>query len=244
MKKAQTKLFAIVLGAIVVLGISVGLYVYNEDQKTITGNAISNLEKQLEEQGELTSAQERQLEELAEVTCKKVQVPYEAQESYSEQEPYSDEECKTENLKYNVDDFVINYQSCLDYDEECLNYVLGFCTESNSFCVEKKISCSLTINNLDDKSGYWNFDFEFYDKNNAGTSVEVTARGSTIYPQTNQVFQASYTATGRENSGKDYSCKYSMGSLPTKTTCETITKYKAVTKYRTVTKYKTETVCE
>ncbi|GAF71621.1 unnamed protein product, partial [marine sediment metagenome] len=85
MKKGQQKLILGIVMSIIFLGIiGIVYYNYNEEQKTITGRAIADLESQLEEQGKLTAEQERQLEELAEVTCRDVQIPYDAQESYTE----------------------------------------------------------------------------------------------------------------------------------------------------------------
>lgn len=216
MKKAQQKLIlGIVIGIIVLGAIGALYYNYNEGQKTITGQAIADLERQLEEQGELTSEQERQLEELAEVTCRDVQIPYDAQESYTEQEPYSDEECNNINLVYKLKrGSCISYKDNLIFDDEPARY-------------------DCTVSNLDSSGGNFIIKIGF----TMGSQKLINSKNKYIYPQSEYTFYA-------EEMAEIDTCSCYMESVPTKQECETITKYKTVIKYRTVTKYKTETVCE
>ncbi|MEK6897947.1 MAG: hypothetical protein AABX28_01165 [Nanoarchaeota archaeon] len=203
--------------AVVVLGIFGAVYYfYNEDQKSITANTISELERQLEEQGQLTDEQERQLEELAQVTCKEVQVPYDAQEAYTEQEPYADEVCENIALAYNkIDNYCTNFDDNILFDDEPAKY-------------------SVTINNLDSENGGWFYaDIGFY----IGEQVVKESQQEYIYPSSSATF---YT----ERMSYIESCYFTITELPEKQECETVTKYQTITKYRTITKYKTETVCE
>ena len=216
MKKAQQKsILAIIIGIIVLGTIGLLYYNYNEGQKAITGQAIADLERQLEEQGELTSEQERQLEELAEVTCRDVQVPYDAQESYTEQEPYSDEECNNLNLIYKKEEGSCRqYQDNLIFEDEPAKY-------------------DCTISNLDNKAGTFSMEIGFFID---GQQIGET-QNKYIYPQSSETFYI-------EKMAEIDSCYCSLKKLPTKQECETVTKYKTVINYRTVTKYRTETVCD
>ena len=186
--------------------------------------------------------------------CSDVQVPYETQEEYMKTEyytetvPYTDQECENKKLVYNVEDFAMDYQTCLKTEDKCIKYTLGICTQKETYCIDKEISCSLTINNLDNENGYWYFDFQFKD---AATNniAETNSRGSSIYPQSSQLYQASAEFTGRENAEKTYTCTYSFTNIPTKQVCRDVIKYKEiqktrqVTAYKPVTKYKTEQKC-
>ena len=208
---------ALIVGLLLVLVIvgSVSLIFYN-NQKTITSNAIKNLEDQLEEQGQLTNEQERELEELAKVTCKDVQVPYDAKEEYTEKEPYSDEVCEDIPLAYNkVKNYCSNYVDNLIFEDEPAKY-------------------SITVNNLDpEKGGIFIADIGFIID---GQTVKTEQR-VLIEPQSSHSFYA-------EQMAEVDNCHFNIKEVPTKQECETVTKYKSVTKYRTITKYRTETICE
>lgn len=191
-------------------------YLNIKEQNAITANTISDLQKELDEQGQLTAEQEIQLEQLAQVTCKDVQVPYDAQESYTEQEPYSAEECEFIDLAYNK---VNNY--CTDYVD-------------NTFFADEPAEYSVTINNLDSENGgTFIVDIGF---NINGQPVK-QSKSQYIYPASSATFYA-------EQMAEIDNCYFVVTNLPQKQVCETVTKYNTVTKYRTVTKYKTETVCE
>ena len=186
--------------------------------------------------------------------CRNVEVPYEAQEEYMKTEyytetvPYTGKECETKQLVYNVKDFVIDYQRCDRTEDRCLKYFLGICSQKETYCVLKSISCSLDINNLDSENGYWNFNFEFKETISR-TIAETNSRASPIYPQSSQHFQASASFEGREKAEKDYTCSYSFTNIPTKQVCRDVIKYKdiqkerQVTAYKPVTKYRTEQKC-
>ncbi len=215
-KKGIDAVIGIVIALVVLIVFGGIYYAYNQNQKSITANAIAELERQLEEQGELTSEQERKLEDLAKVTCKEVQVPYDAQESYTEQEPYSSEECESVSLAYNQ---MSNY---------CNNY------KDNFFADNEPAKYSVTINNLDsEKGGLFIADIGF---TISGQTV-TESQQKYIYPDSSETFYV-------ERMANIDGCYFIMTSVPEKQTCKTVTKYQTVTKYRTVTKYKTETVCE
>lgn len=212
MNKASTKLAIGIILAVIVCTTFLALYL---NHKSITTNAISNLERQLEEQGELTTEQEKQLEELAKVTCKEIQVPYDAQESYTEQEPYSDEVCENVNLIYKKEN-----GNCVQYSDKF-------------FADDKPASYSCTITNLDTHGGVFSVEMGFViDGQNL-----VETQNKYIYPQSYEIFYAQKMAYVDN-------CICYITSIPTKQECETITRYRPVTMYRTVTKYRTETICE
>lgn len=247
-RRAQQGLIIGISIAIIMIGaIGVGYYFYNENQKSITANTIAELERNLEEQGELTADQERQLEELAQVTCKEIQVPYDAQESYTEQEPYAEEVCEYKELIYRVDDieyYPFNNGGCYATEEDCIDYNwYGGCSEKVEYCVGKNTQCSVTVNNLDNEKGYWSFDFNIREVG-GGEIVDTLNAGYTIIPQNGQDFWVTESFEGREDADKDYYCTVDNINVPQKQECETVTKYEPVTKTRTVTKYRTETVCE
>ncbi len=206
---------ALLLGGIFVLIVIVVIISISINNKNITANTIADLEKKLDEQGELTAEQEAKLEELAKVTCKEVQVPYDAQEAYTEQEPYTEEVCDNLNLIYKKDT-----GSCMQYDD-------------NFFSEDEPAKYDCTITNLDNQAGTFFMEIGFYMD---GQKI-VETQNKYIYPQSSGTF---YT----EKMAYIDSCYCSVTSIPTKQECEMVTKYKTVTKYRTVTKYKTETICE
>jgi len=256
-KKGQTGIIiGVVIGVIAITIIS-SVIIINSN-RSITGQAISDLKDQLaeqnkilEEQGELTAEQqaqaeiekkrlEAQIEELSKETCKDIQVPYDAEEEYTEQEPYlrtetyyesepyAEEMCEAVNLAYNK---VNNY--CLDMKD-------------NLIFADEPAKYSVTINNLDPENGGWFVvDIGFII---AGQVVK-EEQSQYIYPSSSKTFYVEQMAT------RD-SCYFVVTELPTKQICETVTKYKdvlktrevtdyrEVTKTRTVTKYRTETVCE
>jgi len=139
--------------------------------------------------------------------------------------PYTEEICDSKDFSYNIEDFVIDYQECRDYVEECLSYEDGVCKNTVGYCDNRVISCSLTINNLDDKDGVWGIDIEFYEEN-TNNLVSVDSRAYSIFPQSSEFVQSFYSALGREKGGEHYTCRYSVTSVPNITTCEIITKYK------------------
>lgn len=247
----------IIISVVVLGGIGGGVYFYNQE-KSITGQAINDLKSQLEEQNkileeqtELTAEQQAkaeaekeklasQIEELSKETCKDVQVPYDAQETYTEKEPYS----KTETY----------YESEPYVEEVCNNIPLAYNTQSGSciqyqdnfFANDEPAKYSYTINNLDSASGgTFIVDIGFY----IGGQLIKEEQSQYIYPSSSKTFYAEKMATID-------SCYFNVKVIPTKQVCEDVTKYhdvqktrqvtdyKTVTKTRTVTKYKTETVCE
>jgi len=211
----ETKIFLITFGAVILLLGGILSYISYSDNKTATANTILNLEKQLEEQGQLSKDQEKKLEELAEVNCKEMQIPYDALEEYAEQEPYTDTLCENINLVYKNEK-----GTCTQY-------------EDNFFSSDTPSTYSCTIANLDNEAGYFSIDIGF----NIDGQTLGENQTQYIYPQSSQTFYAQKMAYID-------SCYCLITSVPTKQECETVTRYRTVTKTRTVTKYRTETICE
>jgi len=257
--KSKIPLWAmgLVMG-VLFLGLIGGLYAYNDNQKSITGDAISNLEEQLKNQNKILETQgeisettikqaedakkelESQIEELSQVTCKDIEVPYDAQESYTVQEPYLRTEEYSESEPYIVEE-------CEDI-ELSYNHQEGSCIQykDNFFSDDEPATYSRTINNLDSEAGgtfFVNIGFRI------GGVVVKEEQNAYIYPQSSHTFYA-------EQMAEINNCYFTVDIVPTKQVCEDVTKYKnvlktrqvtdykAVTKERTVTKYRTETVCD
>lgn len=173
-------------------------------------------------------------------------------EYYTETVPYSEEKCEDKEYSYNFGAINTYFNGCTQEEERCTNYVLGICTDKITYCVEKKIGCKITINNVDNEKGYWSFDFNVYSSGGLSSRsfiglVETNMRGATIYSQSSQEFQILSTFTGEMNAGNNYYCKVENLNAPKKQVCETITKYKDVQREKIiavpVTEYKIEKVC-
>lgn len=180
-------------------------------------------------------------------SCREMQVPYDYIEEYQETVPYTDTECETKDLAYNIENFVMDYNTCNEYQDICNKYVLGFCTDKTTFCVDKSISCSLNLRNLDtEEQGSWDIKFSFYE---SGTSSVIQSKDVALflYPQTSKTFTgvARIQSTGVSgDANKQITCSYTSSGIPTKQVCRDVTKYHEVTKTRTVTRYRTEEKCE
>ena len=135
----------------------------------------------------------------------------------------------------------------MDYDERCIDYLLGICVEKETFCVDKRVHFGLNLNNFDDESGVWDITFIMYGD---GGEIDSRLQSVSLYPRDNTGLYWTFQLTGEEECKKKVTGTYSQGYIPTKTICEEVTKYKEVqrekqvTAYRLITTYKTETVCE
>jgi len=193
---------------------------------------------------------------ISDKNCYDKNVSYDKQvetvEYYTETVPYTEEVCNQENLAYKVENFVMNSNTCSDYDELCReeNW-LGICIDKITFCVDKTITCSLDLTNLDnEEQGTWAIQITFYDVNNRET-VDTKEGSASLYPQStrNLVYSSNIQSTNPEgNANKEISCSYTLTSLAKKTVCEEVTKYKDVQREKVVTKpvteYRIERVCE
>ena len=151
--------------------------------------------------------------------------------------PYSEEVCDYENLSYNVKDFFIDYQNCLeefielsdtcqDNYEGAIEDYTGNCTKVG-VCTKREISCSLIVNNLDNKIGIWEVDLRIYDTNDPYNTLFVSSPTYQIYPEDKQLFQIYYVTSDYGDARHEYSCTYSIPNVPTKEkSCEMITKYR------------------
>ncbi len=183
--------------------------------------------------------------------CSDVQVPYETQEEYQKTEyytetvPYTDRVCESKNLVYSITDFSVD-GGCITYNERCIDYILGICSEKIKYCVNKEITCSLNLNNLDNENGQWGIEFLLYQGNSLSNTQIITP---SLYPQTNQRVSYTFSLIGEEQADKTYSCSYRVSNTPTKQVCRDVIKYKdvqksrQVTAYKPVTNYRTETKC-
>lgn len=179
--------------------------------------------------------------------CRDIQIPYNYAEEYQETVPYADVVCESREISYYIDNFVLNYNICNEYQDICKKYTLGICTDKTTFCVDRTISCSLNLKNLDsEKSGTWTIRFNFYEIGTE-TAIKTDDISLFIYPQTTWEF----TGIGRIQSegqngdaNKDIFCYYHRINLPTKQVCRDVTRYREVTRTRTTTRYRTETKCD
>lgn len=216
------KILIIVLASIVLLGVILF------SSGTITGNSVG-----------VPNCYDKQIEYEAEEEYLKT-------EYYTETVPYQEEVCKQEELIYSIRDFDIT-SSCVDYNERCIDYVLGICTEKETFCVEKHVQFELKVNNQDTKFGNWEIDFNMYAEGDLSQKKTQTV---SVYPSESSQLYWTFLIYGEEDCSKKITGNYVIESVPTKTICETITKYKEVerekqvTAYRPVTKYKNEQICE
>ncbi len=180
--------------------------------------------------------------------CKDVQVPYDEQETYYESVPYTDQECDTINLAYSVENEVFDYDTCNKYEEVCNKFIFGVCSDKTKYCVDKSVSCSLDLRNLDSSnSGTWTVK-HLFSLTETNEDFKSTQTSIFIYPQSqerviNSVRIQSQGVEGDAN--KDIgSCFYQIVSIPTKQDCRDVIRYQDVKRTRTVTKYKLETVCD
>ena len=180
-------------------------------------------------------------------SCKDVQVPYDYLEEYQETVPYTDRECETKELAYSITNFVMGYNTCNKQEYICKDTFLGICTEKTYYCVDRSVSCSINLKNLDtEERGTWQITFNYLDQNTRNT-IKSEIRSEFLYPQTEETLTSAVrvTSTGVEgDANKDTTCTYQATNVPTKQVCRDVTKYKEVTKTRTVTRYRTEEKCE
>ncbi len=174
------------------------------------------------------------------------QVPYEEQEEYMETEyytesvPYTDQECENKQLVYSITNFE-NTGNCIDYDERCKDYFLGLCTEKEQYCVQKKVTSSLNLKNLDSERGNWVIQFSY---SLDGQLISTENMAKSLYPQESGSTGVLWTINGEVNNKKDDRYSYQVINEPTKQVCRDVIKYREVqrerqvTAYRPVTKYK------
>ncbi len=224
-KKTSKASYFIVASLLIIVGVVVVVALMNSNG-SMTGNVINSNNEQ---------------------NCKDVQIPYDYLEEYQETIPYTDRECETKNLAYSIDNFVIDSNTCNKYEDECHKWFLGLCTDKTTYCVDKSISCSLLLRNLDNEErGGWTMRFSFFE---AGTNNVIKNEdvNSLLYPQSQDTVRGitRIQSTGVDgDANKQLTCSYQAANIPTKQICRDVTKYKEITKTRTVTRYRTENKCE
>ncbi|MEK6927099.1 MAG: hypothetical protein AABX11_01570 [Nanoarchaeota archaeon] len=191
--------------------------------------------------------------------CTDVQVPYEDQEEYMKTEyymesvPYTDQECETKNLAYSIENTNYDYSTCNRQEEKCIDYFLGICTSKKVYCVDRTVSCSLDLKNLDaEQGGQWTILHNFYQDGNIAKTASTSIY---LYPQTIKSVVNQVRLTGTDENGEanvltlNGGCNYQTTYIPTKQVCKDIIKYqdvqreRQVTAFRPITKYKTEQQC-
>ncbi len=171
------------------------------------------------------------------------QVPYQEQEPYTKTEyytetvPYTDQECEDKKLGYSVTDFTLVSNTCNKKVEECTDYTLGFCTSKIKYCVDRTVTCSLKLNNLDmEVSGLWKVRMDFM-KSGSSNVADSDNSNLAVYPSDSNYYSFSGKITTKELYEQGYTCQYSVLSAATKPVCRDVIKYKEVEKSREVTAY-------
>jgi hypothetical protein len=146
--------------------------------------------------------------------CKLSPVAYNETETYTAQEPYTEEDCGDRQYKYKIEDV-------------------------KSTRIGEKVELKYDVVNLDTET------FEF--RGGAYWMLGEAAVFDTFSPEVCCVYKAEkgssveitrvYDEAPNGLWGKEYV------SIPNKTSCEQVTKYKSVEKTRIVTKYRNESVC-
>src|SRR3989344_2970897 len=85
--------------------------------------------------------------------CRNIEVPYDATERYQESVPYTDRVCDTKKLVYSINNFVMNSNVCNKQEYVCKDTFIGICTEKIYYCVDKSVSCSFSLRNIDNEQG-------------------------------------------------------------------------------------------
>ena len=242
-RKGDMRTVVAVLLGLIATGIIIVLLGIFFSNTSITGNVVGGSE----EIKSLSSTKPTQ-------TCKEVQVPYEKNietiEYYSETVPYIENVCNQEELPYKIENFVMNYNTCNEVKNDCESCWYGACN-CVSYCVDKSISCSLDLTNLDNgDQGSWTINFLFYEQGKSN-SIEEKEVSQFLYPQTTKTFTGVTRIQGSnldDNANKDLACNYQRINLAQKNVCEEVTKYKEVQREKVVVKpttdYKIETICE
>lgn len=273
-RKGISVVYYIIIAVVSLVIIGGGFYAYNQ-QKSLTGQAINDLKTQLEEQNrileeqtELTAEQQAQaeaekerlatqIEELSKETCRDVQVPYDAQESYPEQEPYTEKVCTDSQVPYTTSEpnsqilisqqkvsvpagSYVPFQGSTDITNKNSNIISGTVTETSGYDINFFVFNQQNFNAW--KSGQTNTKYISLNKISSSSFSFVPDKTDIYY----FVLDNGYSIFRNKLPQIDATWSYSetVTRTRTETTCEDVTKFRTVTKTRTVTKYRTETVCE
>lgn len=170
-------------------------------------------------------------------------------ETVCEDVPYYEQECKPvthtetqctqKNIAYKIEDWDVTNE-CLLFDEDCLQYTLGICTQKVRSCTKRQIYGRGTIYNLDNGS-QGIFGITFYLANRTIKDLNKKTFFYSVYPQSNKTIGAGFLVTGNEaQDSENYYTYHVVTSPATKEVCEKVIKTKEECK--TVTKYRRE--CE
>ncbi|MFT4308989.1 MAG: hypothetical protein ACMXYL_00705 [Candidatus Woesearchaeota archaeon] len=191
--------------------------------------------------------------------CRYVQIPYEAQESYLRTEyyvesvPYTHSECEEKDIPYSIESFRFLSNNCNQVQEICNKFFLGICTEKTTFCIDRTVSCTLDLTNLDsEERGYFTVRFNFFEQG-SNNYIKHSDDSRLVYAQTRSSFSGSVRIISEGEDGdanKQLSCNHVLLRKPTKTVCRDVIQYRdvqrerQVTAYRPITKYRSEQICD
>ncbi|MCH7568374.1 MAG: hypothetical protein IIA87_03045 [Nanoarchaeota archaeon] len=93
----------------------------------------------------------------------------------------------------------------------------------NGICIDKTVTCSITITNLDDEiGGIFKLAFRFFERENEENIIHSTFSESFLEPGSQQTFEGTFNVQSQGENGnanKDLTCFYRILSIPQKEIC-------------------------
>ncbi|MFH1425563.1 MAG: hypothetical protein ABIG28_02420 [archaeon] len=116
----------------------------------------------------------------------------------------SEEECRKEQISYSLLSTTSN-QVCDTFEDKT--------------CIEKTITCSTNVLNLDQEiEGTFVMDFKYFELGNKGNIIQTLSNSETIPPRERVSISTEITITGA-NANKEITCSSLSNSTPTKQVC-------------------------
>jgi len=117
--------------------------------------------------------------------------------------------CATQQISYSAANFNAN-SVCNNQDE-------------NGFCIDKTVTCSITINNLDGEiGGIFEISFKFFEQGNSGNILFSTSSELFLEPGEQHTFEGIFNVQSQGEQGdanKDLTCFYNTINIPRKEVC-------------------------
>ena len=117
--------------------------------------------------------------------------------------------CATQQISYSAANFNAN-SVCNNQDE-------------NGFCIDKTVTCSITINNLDGEiGGIFEISFKFFEQGNSGNILFLASSESFLEPGEQHTFEGIFNVQSQGEQGdanKDLTCFYNTINIPRKEVC-------------------------
>lgn len=117
--------------------------------------------------------------------------------------------CATQQISYSAANFNAN-SVCNNQDE-------------NGFCIDKTVTCSITINNLDGEiGGIFEISFRFFEQGNSGNILFLTSSELFLEPGEQHTFEGIFNVQSQGEQGdanKDLTCFYNTINIPRKEVC-------------------------